>query len=579
MTKTILQKNLQSLGVAHPDIARRVPRGQPPPDVVLASSAETEPPPSSSLTEPQPLIVVLGCSRAIQAIWNDVRPLNGSLFVVEKDPWVFHCFLASEPMENLLGARECRWAVGLSEDDAVRAFQEIPATTGPTVLILRSTNNETELRYYTRIQRQLEPLILHREANRQFTLEQRGLTEMNLIRNLPTIAKSRPVGRFSDALRDTPAFIIGAGPSLDRNIDQLRKVEKGLLLAVDTALGPLLRSGITPHAVITVDPRDLVFEHFREISSLGPTTLVFAPSSNPKILRQYSDHPRLISLNPGDLPLLERMRGCLDMGDSVPRGYMVGHHAFNVARYLGCSPLVLVGMDLAFPSEGKSHCDGAALVRSSTHTQSRITLGTCAAVPAEVCEAISVPGINEPEVLTTPVFLNYLLRLEAEIERMDAPVIDATEGGAYKRGTTTMSLGSTIGRYASGEKVAVCLEDMLSRAQPALTDSEGVKRELRRYAGAIERAGSIVRSLVEECRSGSTERCLLRLTSFLRDPTIEMIADSFVQYLRYQTAKLRVSNQVNTRGLSSLLKETLNTMRTFSSILNTALREFSQQEE
>ena len=52
-----------------------------------------------------------------------------------------------------------------------------------------------------------------------------------------------------------PAFIVSAGPSLDKNIDMLKEVKgRGMIMAVDTAIKPLLKKGIVPDIVASVDP-------------------------------------------------------------------------------------------------------------------------------------------------------------------------------------------------------------------------------------------------------------------------------------------------------------------------------------
>ena len=52
-----------------------------------------------------------------------------------------------------------------------------------------------------------------------------------------------------------PAFIVSAGPSLDKNIDELKNIKgRGVIMAVDTAIKPLLKKGIVPDIVASVDP-------------------------------------------------------------------------------------------------------------------------------------------------------------------------------------------------------------------------------------------------------------------------------------------------------------------------------------
>lgn len=46
---------------------------------------------------------------------------------------------------------------------------------------------------------------------------------------------------------DTTGIVVAAGPSLNKNINELKKAKgKSLIIAVDTALKPLLRAGIVP---------------------------------------------------------------------------------------------------------------------------------------------------------------------------------------------------------------------------------------------------------------------------------------------------------------------------------------------
>ena len=57
-------------------------------------------------------------------------------------------------------------------------------------------------------------------------------------------------------LDDVPAIIVAAGPSLDKNIKELKKAEgKAIIFVVDAALRSVIRSGIVPDFVCTVDPK------------------------------------------------------------------------------------------------------------------------------------------------------------------------------------------------------------------------------------------------------------------------------------------------------------------------------------
>ena len=62
--------------------------------------------------------------------------------------------------------------------------------------------------------------------------------------------------------REMPAIIVSAGPSLNENIEELKKAKnKAFIIAVDTAMKPLLRNGIIPDMYAIIDgtkPLELV---------------------------------------------------------------------------------------------------------------------------------------------------------------------------------------------------------------------------------------------------------------------------------------------------------------------------------
>ena len=53
---------------------------------------------------------------------------------------------------------------------------------------------------------------------------------------------------------DIPAIVVSAGPSLNKNIVELRKAKnKAFIVAVDTAVKPLVKAGIIPDLYVVVD--------------------------------------------------------------------------------------------------------------------------------------------------------------------------------------------------------------------------------------------------------------------------------------------------------------------------------------
>jgi len=112
---------------------------------------------------------------------------------------------------------------------------------------------------------------------------------LNTIRNIPVIAGSADVSALDDAFTNVPAVVVAAGPSLDRNIAELRRIRgRALIIAVDTALRPLLEAGIAPELVVAIDPSEVNGRHLRNLPDPGQTWLVGEGSLEPAAFEQFS---------------------------------------------------------------------------------------------------------------------------------------------------------------------------------------------------------------------------------------------------------------------------------------------------
>ncbi len=79
-------------------------------------------------------------------------------------------------------------------------------------------------------------------------------------------------------------------------------------------------------------------------------------------------------------------------------------------------------------------------------------------------------------VRTDPAFKSFVAGLEQEIKKTDALCIDATEGGARKKGTVIMQLKDAIERYCADDHPEI----------RSILEEEGVQREPVKYDELIE---------------------------------------------------------------------------------------------
>ncbi|MDH4318396.1 MAG: hypothetical protein OEV64_08405, partial [Desulfobulbaceae bacterium] len=137
-------------------------------------------------------------------------------------------------------------------------------------------------------------------------------------------------------------------------------------------------------------------------------------------------------------------------------GGTVAHMNFLVAAALGCSPLILIGQDLAFPADGgKDHVDGAVLANDfklEPNSKSNKTI-------------FWVEGTEGGKVPTDRTFLFLKKHLEHLISLQSAPCINATEGGANIKGTEILSLAKAIQIYCpKPQKILTEIESHLMQS-------------------------------------------------------------------------------------------------------------------
>jgi len=188
------------------------------------------------------------------------------------------------------------------------------------------------------------------EARRQFA----GRYLLNTLANLPAIASEGDVRALDNVFAGAPAVVVDAGPSLDRHLAWLASLDgRALIIAVDTALRPLLAAGIGPHVVVAVDPSPHNARHLTHPGNTRGVWLVAEGSLDPRVIAPFmqrtftfriSDHepwPWLVSLGAD--------RGHLRACGSVLTT------AFDLACVAGCDPIVFAGADLTCPG-GPPRC-------------------------------------------------------------------------------------------------------------------------------------------------------------------------------------------------------------------------------
>ena len=172
----------------------------------------------------------------------------------------------------------------------------------------------------------------------------------NIIRNL---AAAERQCRSIAPVRE--AAICAAGPSLDQQLPLLAESGETFIICADTALPALLRQGIKPHAVVSIDCQHISYQHFMGCRRQIP---LFLEIASPPLLAGFSDSPFFFA---GGHPLAAYISR---HWRSLPRldtsGGNVTYACLSLAENLGAGRIRLYGADFSYP-RGRVYARGTYL--------------------------------------------------------------------------------------------------------------------------------------------------------------------------------------------------------------------------
>ncbi|MGB1698350.1 MAG: 6-hydroxymethylpterin diphosphokinase MptE-like protein, partial [Nannocystaceae bacterium] len=124
-----------------------------------------------------------------------------------------------------------------------------------------------------------------------FEAKQREAIERAIEANRDRLIADPDVGTLRGHHAGSDCYVIAAGPTFDEVSDWLAsKAHDGIVVAVNSAVQPLLQKGIVPNYVVAVDPAELLVRHFEGLSQpelLADVPLVYPPGLHPRVLAAW----------------------------------------------------------------------------------------------------------------------------------------------------------------------------------------------------------------------------------------------------------------------------------------------------
>lgn len=382
--------------------------------------------------------------------------------------------------------------------------------------------------------------------------------------------------------RDIPAIIVAAGPSLDKNIKDLKRAKgKAFIIAVDTAIRPLLKEGIIPDMFAVVDPKKPL--ELVEIPGAEKIPLVTSVFASQAILAFHTGKKFFYNEGVSFINKLFDEMGIELKG--LQSGGSVATSAFSLAYVVGIDTIILIGQDLAY-SGNKDHASGTAPDEEEFKNMSEEEAkkkkdywSRQGFVNGEVDTTgfIMVPGNVDEMVPTKATLKVYLDWYRDQIKgckgyRPGLKVINATEGGARIEGTEVMTLKEAIDEYCNKE---VDIKSLIDNIPPVFGEEgrkivvgrlHSIEPELRKIADNALKQIAVYKKIDRMTKTGGIpmneyRKLLLKLEKFSKEmiklPAYQLVDDSLVdarlilqkELLMEEESILEEAKEISRKGL------------------------------
>jgi hypothetical protein len=337
--------------------------------------------------------------------------------------------------------------------------------------------------FYEKVGAEMETAVNRRIVEVTTLVRKARDLEINAIRNLAYLPEAARIRDFEGQFRGVPGVVVASGPSLGGNLEGLKRAAgRCVIVTVGKSLRLLAANGIEPEFAAALDMDSSSKPVFEGYEIPPRTTLLYDQDSYYEIPRDYAG-PKVIYESM--TPIMRWAASVLGEFGTLEKGLSVAHTAFFLAQRLGLDPIILVGVDLAFPGE-RTHADG-------------VTQTWGGKVDPNFPDYLEIPSVTGGTVRTMRAFLSFVTAFEVEIQRLGARVINTTPDGALIRGTENLPLDEALEKYATGEVPIAQKMDERRTSLPLfpLKDFERAADELEdaMKRNIIDRCASIDRAL------------------------------------------------------------------------------------
>lgn len=396
----------------------------------------------------------------------------------------------------------------------------------------------------------------------------------NFYKNILSLPDSHLGNGLFDQFKGVPAIICGAGPSLEKNRGMLAELkDKAVIFAGGTAVNVLNAEGILPHFGVQIDPN--WYQMTRLIMNQCYEVPFFYRNRFYHNAFSLIHGERLYVTGSGGYDIakwFEKNLGIEETTD-VSEGHNVVNFSLAIAAALGCNPIILVGVDLAY-TDDKSYASG--VMSHPLHDRK---------------QHFQTKNSQEELMLKEDIYgqpIHTLWKWVAEsvwfarfsLSHPDITLINATEGGLGMPGIPNKTLKEVAEEYLKNqydlsnwiqgeiqehplpptvtrENIEKVMNEMLESLEKCLTYCQDLSLEFNSQAEKIKNN--------QETNLDVTDEKMIALLQALNEEPgyvhlLRVFSDMYLQAFAKKVELIRVQSEEDERK-ANLKKADLNTMR------------------
>jgi len=359
---------------------------------------------------------------------------NGHLIVLELNSGLYQTAMKVCDINDIFGL--CEFDIVVAPDQIVKTLNSVAQREQGGNKNWKTVIHQTSFKCIPEEHKKIAQLFEMRLLEDRTQHKFKSLYLNNFRENLSKVISSPGIKSFAGKYDGLPAVIVGAGPSLDESLEVLKHIQdKIFIVAVDTSAKVLVREGIRPDFIVTVDPQERTCRHFEGIWNCH-VPLLFSPVCANEVIEKY-EGPLIVFLQKSH-SVTGRFDDVLKDKGFSSEGGSVSCIAFDLMIQLGFNPIIMAGMDYSYPNFKAYSANSfeSEQLRHFTHRYFTLEMAHRKRIEAE--KVVKVHSYAGEEILSTLSLCSYKKNIEklVAINRQKVTFYNLAVNGAFIDGTS-----------------------------------------------------------------------------------------------------------------------------------------------